>query len=93
MPGCDGLKERENRIFQHRRISSEISPWRTCAARPAYFSTLFKKETGEGFSKRLTQVRIDWTKELPLETGLPVAEVSRRWDTVTASILPGPSTR
>ena len=42
---------------------------------PAYFSALFKKETGEGFSKYLTQVRIDRAKELLRETGLSVAEV------------------
>lgn len=41
----------------------------------AYFSALFKKETGEGFSKYLTQVRIDRAKELLRETDLPVAEV------------------
>lgn len=42
---------------------------------PAYFSALFKKETGEGFSKYLTQVRIDRAKELLRETDMPVAEV------------------
>lgn len=42
---------------------------------PAYFSALFKKETGEGFSKYLTQVRIDQAKELLRETDLSVAEV------------------
>ncbi len=41
----------------------------------AYFSALFKKENGEGFSKYLTQVRIDRAKELLRETGLSVAEV------------------
>lgn len=41
----------------------------------AYFSALFKKETGEGFSKYLTQVRIDRAKELLRETDMPVAEV------------------
>ena len=41
----------------------------------AYFSTLFKKETEEGFSKYLTQVRMDRAKELLRETSLPVAEV------------------
>ena len=42
---------------------------------PAYFSALFKKETGEGFSKYLTQVRINRAKELLRETGLSVAQV------------------
>lgn len=42
---------------------------------PAYFSALFKKETGEGFSKYLTHVRIERAKELLRETSLSVAEV------------------
>lgn len=41
----------------------------------AYFSALFKKETGEGFSKYLTQVRIERAKELLRETSFSVAEV------------------
>ena len=41
----------------------------------AYFSALFKKETGEGFSKYLTQVRVDRAKELLRETDLPVTEI------------------
>lgn len=41
----------------------------------AYFSAMFKKETGEGFSKYLTRVRIDKAKELLRETNIPVAEV------------------
>lgn len=41
----------------------------------AYFSALFKKETGMGFSKYLTEVRIDRAKELLRDTDLPVTEV------------------
>ncbi|MBD5472917.1 MAG: response regulator [Lachnospiraceae bacterium] len=41
----------------------------------AYFSAMFKKETGEGFSKYLTRVRIDKAKELLRETNMSVAEV------------------
>lgn len=41
----------------------------------SYFSVLFKKENGEGFSKYLTGVRIDKAKELLQETNLTVAEV------------------
>ena len=41
----------------------------------AYFSAMFKKETGEGFSKYLMRVRIDKAKELLRETNMPVAEV------------------
>lgn len=41
----------------------------------AYFSAMFKKVTGEGFSKYLTRVRIDKAKELLRETNMPVSEV------------------
>jgi len=41
----------------------------------SYFSKLFKKETGEGFSKYLVRVRIDRAKELLRETNTSVAEV------------------
>ena len=43
-----------------------------------YFSVMFKKETGEGFSKYLTRVRIDKAKELLRETNMPVAEVCEK---------------
>lgn len=43
-----------------------------------YFSTLFKKETGEGFAKYLARVRIEAAKGLLRETQLPVAEVCRQ---------------
>lgn len=44
----------------------------------SYFSVLFKKETGEGFAKYLTRVRMDEAKRLLRETNLPVAEVCER---------------
>lgn len=43
----------------------------------SYFSTLFKKETGEGFSKYLTRVRMEEAKILLRESQLSVAEVCR----------------
>ena len=42
-----------------------------------YFSTLFKKETGEGFVKYLTRVRIDEARALLRDTASPVAEVCK----------------
>ena len=44
----------------------------------SYFSALFKKETGEGFSKYLTRVRMEEAKTLLRETNLPVAEICER---------------
>ena len=44
----------------------------------SYFSSLFKKETGEGFAKYLTRVRMEEAKTLLRETNLPVAEICER---------------
>lgn len=44
----------------------------------SYFSTMFKKETGVGFAKYLTRVRIDQAKALLQETNLPVSEICAR---------------
>lgn len=44
---------------------------------PAYFSTLFKKETGSGFAEFLAKVRMDKAKELLKETDLRVDDVCR----------------
>lgn len=44
----------------------------------SYFSTIFKKETGEGFLKYLTHVRIEQAKVLLRDTNLPVAEICER---------------
>lgn len=41
----------------------------------SYFSVLFKKETGEGFAKYLTNIRMEQAKALLQETDYPVAEV------------------
>lgn len=45
---------------------------------PNYFSTMFKKETGEGFAKYLAHVRMDEARNLLRETRLSVAEVCKR---------------
>ena len=43
-----------------------------------YFSVLFKKETGEGFAKYLTRIRMEEAKNLLRETGMPVAEICEK---------------
>ncbi len=40
-----------------------------------YFSSIFKKETGEGFAKYVIGVRIEKSKEILQETRIPVAEI------------------
>lgn len=44
----------------------------------AYFSVLFKKETGEGFAKYLTKIRMEEAKNLLRETDMPVAEICEK---------------
>jgi two-component system response regulator YesN len=63
-------------IMQH--FNEPITLDDICAATGfsiSYFSKLFKKETGEGFSKYLVRVRIDRAKELLRDTNKPVSEV------------------
>ena len=43
-----------------------------------YFSTLFKKETGEGFAKYLARIRMEEAKSLLRETRYSVSEVCNR---------------
>lgn len=45
---------------------------------PTYFSTLFKKTTGQNFSDYLVEVRIEHAKELLKDLSLSVAEVGTR---------------
>jgi len=69
----------KNYVMQH--FNEPITLEDICAAAGfsvSYFSKLFKKESGEGFSKYLSRVRIDRAKELLRETNLPVAEVCER---------------
>lgn len=41
----------------------------------SYFSMLFKRETGEGFAKYVTRVRIEEAKNLLRDSNLPIAEI------------------
>ncbi len=42
-----------------------------------YFSTLFKKETGEGFAKYLTKVRMDEARAMLRDSNEPVSEICK----------------
>ncbi len=44
---------------------------------PSYFSTVFKREAGQGFNEYLAAVRLEHAKDLLRESHLPVAEVCR----------------
>lgn len=44
----------------------------------AYFSSMFKKECGEGFAKYLMRVRMEEAKNLLRETNMPVAEICEK---------------
>lgn len=64
--------------YVQRHYSQNITLEDVCAATGfsvSYFSALFKKETGEGFAKYLTRVRMERAKELLQETNLPVSEI------------------
>lgn len=45
---------------------------------PAYLSTLFKIEMGVNFSKYVTNLRLEKSKTLLLQTSLKIAEISKR---------------
>lgn len=64
--------------YVQKHYSEPITLEEVCTAigfSSSYFSVLFKKETGEGFAKFLTRVRIDRAKMLLQETSLSVAEI------------------
>ena len=64
--------------YVQEHYSESITLEDVCAATGfsvSYFSALFKKESGEGFSKYLTGVRMERAKELLQESSLPVSEV------------------
>ncbi len=66
-------------IQQH--YNESISLEDVCAATGfsvSYFSTMFKKETGEGFSKYLARIRVEKAKALLQDSDLPIAEVCDR---------------
>ncbi len=66
-------------VLQH--FSEPITLEEVCEAvgfSISYFSALFKKETGEGFAKYLTRIRIDEAKNLLRETSLSVGEIGEK---------------
>ena len=67
--------------YVQEHYSQSITLEDVCAATGfsvSYFSALFKKESGEGFSKYLTGVRMEHAKELLQESSLPMTEVCAR---------------
>jgi two-component system response regulator YesN len=45
---------------------------------PSYFSAVFKKETGEGFARYLSRIRVHEAKGLLRETRLPIHDICKR---------------
>ena len=72
---------RQAKQYVHKHYAENITLEEVCEQvgfSVAYFSALFKKETGEGFAKYLTRVRMEEAKNLLRETGLPVAEICEK---------------
>jgi two-component system response regulator YesN len=64
--------------YMNRHFGEQISLDDICGATgfsASYFSTMFKKETGEGVLKYLTRVRIEKSKSLLQDTALSVEEI------------------
>lgn len=62
--------------YMHSCSLSDVAAHVHC--NPAYLSDLFKRETGEGFIKYVTGVRIEQAKILLKNTDLKIVEISRR---------------
>lgn len=64
--------------YIQKHYSEQVTLEEVCASigfSTSYFSVLFKKETGEGFNKYLTRVRMDQAKELLQKGNMPIAEI------------------
>ena len=80
-----GLRENESirpiriaKQYIQRHFDEPITLEDVCSATGfsvSYFSALFKKETGEGFSRYLTRIRIEKAKALLQETNLSITEI------------------
>lgn len=66
------------KLYAQRHFAEPITLEDVCASAgfsASYFSTLFKKETGEGFNKYLTNLRIEQAKELLQQTDAPITDI------------------
>lgn len=81
------LKDRDNqpiraaKLYIHKHFDQPITLEEVSAAigfSENYFSTLFKKETGSGFTKYLTHVRMDEARSLLRDTNQSVAEICKQ---------------
>ena len=81
------MKDRDNqpiraaKLYIHKHFDQPITLEEVSAAigfSENYFSTLFKKETGSGFAKYLTHVRMDEARSLLRDTNQSVAEICRQ---------------
>ena len=82
---CDYLRQRENSVIFHAKqyvqqhLAEDISlndvAKQVCLS-PAYFSTLFKAETGCGFIKYLQRVRVEQAKKLLKNKGMRIRDIA-----------------
>lgn len=49
---------------------------RQCHISPTYFSRIFTRETGENFSVFAPRMKVEWARQLLLETDMPIHEIS-----------------
>ena len=65
------IQEHYNEAISLETVSSEVG------FNPAYFSTIFKKATGQNFMDYVKEVRINSAKDLLIHTSLDVAEIAQ----------------
>ncbi|NCB05555.1 MAG: AraC family transcriptional regulator, partial [Clostridia bacterium] len=77
----DAQPIRDAKLYIRKHFASPITLEEVSAAigfSVNYFSTLFKKETGEGFAKYLTRVRMEAARGMLRDTRDPIAEICRQ---------------
>ena len=82
---CDFFRQRENGVISHAKqyvqqhLAEDISlndVARQVCLSPAYFSTLFKSETGCGFIKYLQRARVEQAKKLLKNKGMRIKDIA-----------------
>lgn len=73
------LRPALNYIHQNRSVAvTQKQMADLCHVSTSYFSRLFSREVGEGFTSFLARQRVEWSKQLLEETALSVNQISDR---------------